>query len=69
MRPLLVSILSTPHKMLRRVVGILTVKTMSMTLVHLVPVEWVASIRGVIEGITLLHDLRSIVEPVYMVLV
>ena len=49
--------------------GILTVKTMSMTLVHFVPVEWVASIRGVIEGITLLHDLRPTVEPVYMVLV
>jgi hypothetical protein len=54
----------TPHKKLRRVVGILTVKTMNMTLVHLVPVEWVASIKGVIEGITLLCDLRPVVEPV-----
>jgi hypothetical protein len=50
--------------MLRRVVGILTVKTMSLTLVHLVPIEWVASIRGVIEGITLLHDLRPVVRLV-----
>jgi hypothetical protein len=45
-------------------VGILTIKTMSLTLVHLVPVEWVASIGGIIEGITLLHDLRTVVGPV-----
>ena len=37
---------------------------MSLTLVHLVPVEWVAFIRGVIEGITLLRDMRPVVQPV-----
>ena len=42
--------------------GILTVKTMSLTLVHLVPIELVAPIGGLVEGITLLCNLGSIVE-------
>ena len=40
---------------------IITVNTLSMALVHLVPIEWVAPIRGVIEGITRLHNLGLIV--------
>lgn len=57
LRPLLVGLLSTPHNMLRRVVVILTFKTLSLALVHLILV------RAVIEGITLLRNHGSVVEP------
>lgn len=60
--------MSTPHILLRRVVVVLTVRTLSLTLVHLVPIELVAPVGGVVEGITLLCQLGSIVEPIRLVL-